>query len=267
MDAKLAPPLWPLALVLLAALPTLATCEAEPIEGAGLGECSDGADNDADGMYDCDDPDCSERAACLPIAGDDDDSSASGCRQIETPDCNANCAPTEWLGDGLCDNGAYPYYGNLIDYACPDLEFDNGDCEATGDDDDATSDDDDITDDDDSAVETLSFSEIYAVISMNCNCHSNSAHESGFAFDGGQDSLYESWLGSAGGGQASFQNPSMMRIAPGDSTMSYVMHKLSGTHLSVGGEGSRMPQGGPFLTNATLEGLRAWIDAGATRDE
>ena len=27
-------------------------------------DCNDGADNDADGLFDCDDPDCSEDEAC-----------------------------------------------------------------------------------------------------------------------------------------------------------------------------------------------------------
>ena len=37
------------------------------------GGCADGADNDGDGLFDCDDTDCQGSADCLP-AGDDDDS-------------------------------------------------------------------------------------------------------------------------------------------------------------------------------------------------
>jgi hypothetical protein len=40
------------------------------------GGCSDGADNDGDGVFDCDDPDCESAPDCLP--GDDDDDSAGG---------------------------------------------------------------------------------------------------------------------------------------------------------------------------------------------
>ncbi len=112
----------------------------------------------------------------------------------------------------------------------------------------------------------LSFADIYGIVSVNCNCHSNSAHDSGFAFEGSQTTLYENWLGSGDGAQ-SFQNPPMNRITPGDSTQSYVMRKLDGTHLSAGGAGSRMPQGGPFLSDEQLDGIRAWINAGASNDQ
>ncbi len=253
-----------LQLLLLTLLPGVVTCAAEPVEGAAVGDCSDGADNDGDGLFDCNDPDCVERAVCLTSVGDDDDSSIMGCRPGEMLDCNANCAPIKWLGDGQCDDGAYPYYGNLINFACPDLEYDSGDCEPSTGDDDDTGDDD--TGDDDSAVDVLSFADIYGLVLMNCNCHSNSAHESGFAFEGSQSTLYEMWLG-AGNGAPSFQNSSMNRITPGDSTQSYVMHKLDGTHLSAGGVGSRMPQGGPFLSDEQLDGIRAWINAGASNGQ
>ncbi len=42
-------------------------------EGDDPGECSDGADNDRDGFYDCDDPDCLGSPEC---GGDDDDATA-----------------------------------------------------------------------------------------------------------------------------------------------------------------------------------------------
>ena len=42
-----------------------------PGEGRNAGECSDGADNDGDGLFDCDDPDC----AGAPSCADDDDAS------------------------------------------------------------------------------------------------------------------------------------------------------------------------------------------------
>ncbi len=40
-------------------------------EGDEAGECSDAADNDVDGLFDCDDEGCANAPAC---AGDDDDS-------------------------------------------------------------------------------------------------------------------------------------------------------------------------------------------------
>ena len=44
-------------------------------EGDQPGECSDGADNDQDGFFDCNDPDCIGSPECSP--GDDDDSTVS----------------------------------------------------------------------------------------------------------------------------------------------------------------------------------------------
>jgi len=46
------------------------SCSTVAIEGQNVGECTDGADNDEDGLFDCVDPDCIPAPAC---AGDDDD--------------------------------------------------------------------------------------------------------------------------------------------------------------------------------------------------
>jgi hypothetical protein len=244
-------------------LSMIITCAKPPTEGTEPGDCVDGADNDGDGLYDCDDSDCADGPYCLDIEGDDDDSSAGACGHDEMLDCNINCAPTEWLGDGQCDDGAYPYYGNLIDFACLEHQFDNGDCEPTGDDDDDDDDDDTTGDDDDSAVEPFSFGDIYTLVTVNCSCHSNSDHKSGFAFASSPSSLYESWVGNQGSGVPAIQASSIDRIEPGNASQSYVIHKIEGTHLSVGGSGSRMPQGGPFLSDEDVSRIREWIDAGA----
>ena len=37
---------------------------ADDYEGDSAGECSDDADNDRDGLFDCEDPDCSGSEAC-----------------------------------------------------------------------------------------------------------------------------------------------------------------------------------------------------------
>ncbi len=49
------------------------------------------------------------------------------------------------------------------------------------------------------------------------------------------------------------------RVAAGDSDNSYLIHKLEGTATV----GARMPQGGPFLDQATIDAIRTWIDQGA----
>jgi len=59
---------------------------AKPLtEGAEPGQCSDLADNDADSLFDCDDPNCFDAPACQPGDDDDDDSSSvfGPCRPID----------------------------------------------------------------------------------------------------------------------------------------------------------------------------------------
>ena len=57
----------------------------------------------------------------------------------------------------------------------------------------------------------------------------------------------------------SISEPSFKRVLPGDPGNSYIIHKLEGTQLV----GARMPFGGPFLDQATIDQVRAWIEAGA----
>jgi uncharacterized protein (TIGR03118 family) len=57
----------------------------------------------------------------------------------------------------------------------------------------------------------------------------------------------------------SIEVPTLKRVNPGDPTNSYIVQKLEGTQTS----GARMPFGGPFLDQATIDQVRAWIQAGA----
>ena len=66
--------------------------------------------------------------------------------------------------------------------------------------------------------------------------------------------------GAALVGVASTQQPAVLRVAPGDPENSYLIHKLEGR---AGIEGVRMPFGGPFLSDAEIDQVRAWITAGA----
>jgi hypothetical protein len=59
---------------------------------------------------------------------------------------------------------------------------------------------------------------------------------------------------------ASVESPTVKRVAPNDSTNSYVVNKLLGTNI---GATARMPFGGPFLDQATIDQVKSWIDAGA----
>lgn len=60
-------------------------------------------------------------------------------------------------------------------------------------------------------------------------------------------------------GVASEEVPSLQRVEAGDPDGSYLIDKLEGTQ-SVG---QRMPAGGPFLDQATIDQVRAWIASGA----
>ncbi len=57
----------------------------------------------------------------------------------------------------------------------------------------------------------------------------------------------------------SLNEPAFKRVLPGQPNNSYIIHKLEGTQLA----GSRMPLGGPFLDQATIDQVRSWIQAGA----
>ena len=57
----------------------------------------------------------------------------------------------------------------------------------------------------------------------------------------------------------SLQSPPLKRVSPGDPDNSYLIQKLEGTAPF----GVRMPFGGPYLDQATINQVRAWIGAGA----
>ena len=56
--------------------------------------------------------------------------------------------------------------------------------------------------------------------------------------------------------------PSLMRVAPGDPANSYLYRKITGAGIT----GDRMPQGGPYLTDAKIKLVRDWIRRGAPND-
>ena len=50
------------------------------------------------------------------------------CDEGYIMDCNGNCAPEEWIGDGVCDNGDYESFGFPIYFNCSQFADDGGDC-------------------------------------------------------------------------------------------------------------------------------------------
>jgi hypothetical protein len=60
-------------------------------------------------------------------------------------------------------------------------------------------------------------------------------------------------------GVTSVEVASLQRVKAGDPANSYIINKLEGTQTV----GQRMPLGGPFLDQPTIDQVRAWIQAGA----
>lgn len=61
----------------------------------------------------------------------------------------------------------------------------------------------------------------------------------------------------------SLQQGALDRVEPGDPDASYLIRKLEG---GPGISGSRMPQGGPYLNQATIDMIRQWIADGAANN-
>ena len=59
---------------------------------------------------------------------------------------------------------------------------------------------------------------------------------------------------------ASIQQPTLARVNAGDPATSYLINKLEGVNI---GNTNRMPLGGPFLDQATIGSVKAWIAQGA----
>ena len=73
----------------------------DPVEGQNPGECADGADNDSDGQFDCDDPDCFGSPDCE--ADTDTDSDADTDTDTDS-DADTDTGPPDVHNDGsYCD--------------------------------------------------------------------------------------------------------------------------------------------------------------------
>eukprot|EP01051_Picozoa_sp_SAG22_P016661 SAG22_NODE_2396_length_2619_cov_1.800794_2_plen_496_part_00 len=65
-------------------------------------------------------PDCPDRC------GTDSSGSLLWGREVLT--CDGRQGPTQWIGDGVCDDGAHIYLGHTVDFNCDQNEADGGDC-------------------------------------------------------------------------------------------------------------------------------------------
>ncbi len=101
-------------LVLLAAMLTW-SCQQQVFEGQNAGDCSDGADNDMDGMFDCEDDACAGSPDCeglgdddaLPVGDDDTGGGGGGGGSGDPGEAGINCQPTSCptCEDGIANGG------------------------------------------------------------------------------------------------------------------------------------------------------------------
>ena len=87
------------------------------------------------------------------------------------------------------------------------------------------------------------------------NCHTGGGAALPSSMDLNPGQIFASIVGVA-----SVEQPALKRVAAGDAANSYVVQKLEGAATITG---SRMPLGGPFLDQATIDQVKAWINAGA----
>jgi mono/diheme cytochrome c family protein len=95
--------------------------------------------------------------------------------------------------------------------------------------------------------------QIFTPVCAKAGCHAAGSSPSGLVLEAGQS--YGNLVG-----RPAAENGSLDRVAPGNPDRSYLILKLRGDP-SISGE--RMPLGGPYLTSDQIEGIAAWIRAGA----
>ena len=97
--------------------------------------------------------------------------------------------------------------------------------------------------------------EVFTPTCAALGCHDPLGHQENMILTAGR-----SFANSVG--VTSSQNPGLKRVAPSDPANSYLYRKITGSGIT----GDRMPQGGPFLTDAQIKLVRDWIRRGAPND-
>lgn len=113
-----------------------------------------------------------------------------------------------------------------------------------------------------STTALFTWTQIQGMFATQCaSCHTSGAN-------GGLTGLNDYNTGYTNLVNAMSTESTLDRVEPSDSTLSYLMHKLDGTHLNppANGSGSQMPLGGPFFSQADRDGIRAWINTGAPQN-
>jgi mono/diheme cytochrome c family protein len=100
------------------------------------------------------------------------------------------------------------------------------------------------------------------VFTPRCSICHNGSQPPGGALPGAQN-LSNGNSFAALVGVASLEQPGVLRVKPGDPANSYLIQKLEGAASITG---VRMPFGGPYLDQATIDQIKSWIAAGAANN-
>lgn len=105
---------------------------------------------------------------------------------------------------------------------------------------------------------------IQPILTANCavsGCHAGPTPQLGMNLSAGQTLSNTVNVAANQTGATSM----LVRISPSQPDLSYLVHKIQGTHLDAGvdGQGQRMPLGQPALSAGQINSIRAWISAGA----
>ncbi|MEZ4449494.1 MAG: hypothetical protein R3B09_08440 [Nannocystaceae bacterium] len=102
--------------------------------------------------------------------------------------------------------------------------------------------------------------EIWKILQPKCSCHTSPPNDplnGGYSFGSMSDAAYAAIVGAP-----SMDVPAMNYVTAGDPANSYLLHKMKGTHLDVGGAGALMPLGSS-MPIAEAQTIEDWIAAGA----
>lgn len=111
--------------------------------------------------------------------------------------------------------------------------------------------------------------DILPALQMSCgsatsSCHGGTSPAGRIVFSGTPSSVYSQLRAVTQSG------PSWFRVNPGNPDQSWLMEKITKDNpgLTAFGQtyGSRMPLGAPVVCQATVDTLRAWIQAGAANN-
>ncbi len=113
-----------------------------------------------------------------------------------------------------------------------------------------------------SGVDQVTLSDVQPIFTSTCalsGCHAATNPELGMSLSVGQTFANVVNVPAT-------ELSTMNRVTPGQPDNSYLVHKVQGTHLDVGGSGFQMPKGRSPLTQMEIDLIRAWIEAGAQPD-